>query len=97
MDCRVLSSSHVKADVALCLFNVYLLAWLHQAFVVARGSFSWGARHVNSLFGTRIFTCSMWDLVPRTGIEPELPAPGVWSVSPWTTRDVPNMTVLYFE
>lgn len=44
-------SSHVKADVALCLFNVHLLAWLHQAFVAAWGSFSWGARHVNSLFG----------------------------------------------
>ena len=96
MDCQILSSSHVKADVALCLFNVYLLAWLHQSFVVARRSFSWGTRHVNSL-ACRIFSCNMWDRVPRTGIEPELPELGVCSLSPWTTRDVPDMTVLYFE
>ena len=30
----------------------------------------------------------MWDLVPWPGIEPRLPALGVWSISYWTTREV---------
>ena len=33
VDCRVLSVGHVKADAALCMFDVYLLVWLHQVFV----------------------------------------------------------------
>ena len=35
-----------------------------------------------------IFSCSMWDLVPRPGMEPGLPA--LWAQSPshWTTGDV---------
>ena len=31
-------------------------------------------------------TCSMWDLVPWSGIEPQSPALGVHSLSHWTTR-----------
>ena len=32
---------------------------------------------------------SMWDLVPWPGIEPGPPALGAWSLSHWTTREVP--------
>ena len=43
------------------------------------------------------FTCGMWmlscgmrHLVPWPGIEPGSPALGVWSLSHWTTREVPG-------
>ena len=39
-------------------------------------------------------SCSMWDLVPRLGIESGPPALGEWSLSHWTTRIVPVR--LYF-
>ena len=34
-------------------------------------------------------SCSMWGLVPWPGIKPGPPALGVWSLSHWTTREVP--------
>ena len=41
--------------------------------------------------------CGMWDLVPRPGIEPGTPALGVWSLSHWTTREVPAQALLKQE
>ena len=38
-------------------------------------------------------SCSMRDLVPRPGIEPGPPALGAWSLSPWTTREVPGLSI----
>ena len=38
----------------------------------------------------------MWDLVPWPGIEPGPPALGVWSLSHWTTREVPLFLFLVF-
>ena len=35
----------------------------------------------------RIFSCSMWDLVPWPGIELGTPAFGAWSLSHWATRE----------
>ena len=32
----------------------------------------------------------IWDVVPQPGIEPGPAALGVWSVSHWTTREVPS-------
>ena len=37
----------------------------------------------------KIFSCSLWDIVPRTGMEPGPPGLGAWSLSHWTTREVP--------
>ena len=34
-------------------------------------------------------SCGMWDLVPLPGMEPRLPALGVWSLSHQTTGEVP--------
>ena len=34
-------------------------------------------------------SCSMRDLRPQPGIEPGPPALGAWSLSHWTTREVP--------
>ena len=36
-----------------------------------------------------IFSCGLWDLVPLPGIEPEPPALRAWSLSQWTSREVP--------
>ena len=35
-------------------------------------------------------SCSIWDLVPRPGIESRPPALGAWNLSHWTTREVPK-------
>ena len=40
-----------------------------------------------------IFSCDMRDLVPCVGIEPGPPALGAWSLSHWTTREVPSSNV----
>ena len=34
-------------------------------------------------------SCGMWDLVPWPGIEPGPPALGLWSLSHYTTREIP--------
>ena len=34
-------------------------------------------------------SCVMWDLIPWPGIKPRCSALGVWSLSHWTTREVP--------
>ena len=49
-------------------------------------------RHMGSLIFVsvcRIFSCGMWDLVPRPGIHPGPPALGVRSLSRWTRSEVP--------
>ena len=38
----------------------------------------------------RTLSCGMWDLVPWPGMELRPPALGVWSLSHWTTREVPR-------
>ena len=44
--------------------------------------------------GMRTLSCGMWDLVPWPEIEPGPPALGAWSLSHWTTREVPLIFVL---
>ena len=53
-------------------------------FVAARGIFS---------CGMQTLSCGMWDQVPWPGVKPRLPALGMWSLSHWTTREVPRMGV----
>ena len=38
----------------------------------------------------KLFTCSMWDLVPWPVMEPWPPELGTWSLSCWSTREVPG-------
>ena len=38
-----------------------------------------------------MFSCGMWDIEPQSGIELRPPALGVWSVSHWTTREIPEI------
>ena len=53
--------------------SLFLFIWLHWVLVAAY----------------KIFSCGMWGLIPWPGIEPRCPVLGAWSVSHWTTREVP--------
>ena len=53
--------------------------WRVGCFLVAAGSIS---------------SCGLWDLVPWPGIEPRPPTLRAWSLSPWTTRGVPESPLL---
>ena len=44
--------------------------------------------------GMRTLSCGMWGLVSRPGIESRPHALGAWSLSHWTTREVPHNEVL---
>ena len=68
-------------------FFKYLFIWLCWVlvetcgiFVVACGILSWGMWALS---------CGVWDIVPWPGIKPGPPALGAWSLSHWTTREVP--------
>ena len=51
---------------------------------------SWGTQDLwSSSCHARHFSCSMWDLVLLSGIEPWPPALGAQSLSHWGTREVP--------
>ena len=41
------------------------------------------------------FSCSLWDLVPQPGIEPQPPALGAQNLNHWTTRQA--VPVCLFE
>ena len=58
----------------------YMLIWLCWVLVAACRVFSWGMWALS---------CSMWDLVPWPGIKLGTPALGAWSLSHWTSREVP--------
>ena len=42
-------------------------------------------------------SCSMWDLVLWPGIKPRPPTVGAWSLSCWTTREVPKIFKKFFK
>ena len=70
-----------------------LFMWLYQVLVVALGSAIFlEACQIFSYM--RILSCGMQDLDPWPGVKPRPPAPGAWSPSHWTAREVP--IVLYF-
>ena len=61
--------------------------------VAARGICSCGMWTLVAACRLLVVAC-MWDLVPRQGIEPGPPALGAWSLTQWTTREVPIITSL---
>ena len=72
------TSSWIRDKFLFFVFK-YLFIWLLRVLVEAHGIFV--APH-------RIFSCSMWDLVPWPGIECGAPALGARTLSHWTTREV---------
>ena len=68
-------------------FNVWIvLTSMHFFFLIFGCIKSQFAAH-------RIFSCSMWDLVPRPGIELQPPALGGWNLSHWTNWEVPHQCI----
>ena len=59
---------------------IHLFIWLYQILVVACRIFS---------FGMWTLSFGIWDLIPWPGIEPIPPVLGAWSLSHWTTREIP--------
>ena len=71
--------SPCQLSILLLFLNVYLLfIWLHQILVTACG----------------IFSCGTWDLVPWPGIEYGPPEWTVQSLSHWTIKKVPWLSIL---
>ena len=87
--CSLLSISPILESLLpafLSLLFIFIcFFWLHWVIVVAC-----------RIVSCRIWTLSYstWDLLPWTGIEPRPLALGKWSLSHWTTREVPCF--LYF-
>ena len=83
------STQHWGVDQVLPLrvflflfFLVCVFIWLYWVLVAARGIFS---------CGMQALCCSMWGPIPQLGIEPGPPSLGAWSLSHWTTREVPRL------
>ena len=47
--------------------------------------------------GIRILSCCTWDLLPWLGIKPGSPTLWPWSLSHWTTREVPYVFLYAFQ
>ena len=89
----------------ISLLLIYLIFKKECIFIyLAAPDLSCGARILDpfvecgvfSLLHADMWTClsrSMWNLVPWPGIKLKLSALGTWSLSHWTTREVP---IIYF-
>ena len=80
---KIYPGNHSRANHSdtIFLFKKYIFLWLFQVLAEALVTFS----------------CGMWDLVPQPRIEPEPPALGAQSLSPWTTTEVPIISKLYIR
>ena len=76
------ASQIVDTNVLTAVF-LFCLVSLRRVLVAAHGIFFW------------FFSCSMRDLDPWSGMEPRLPALGAWSLSRWTTRQVPQLLCVF--
>ena len=88
----------------LFLKNIYLFIYLFTYLLtyLAAPGLSCGMQdlrcHVWDLHcGMRTLSCGMWDLVPWPGMKPGTPALGAWSLSHWTTREVPWLANILFR
>ena len=69
------------------------LTWLKCMHTQA-GSQLWHTGSSIVLVAWETFSCDMWDLVSRPGIEPYASALGARSLSHWTIKDVPKGLIL---
>ena len=81
--------SSVRAD--FFFLNIYLFIWLRWVLVAIHGIFV-----ATLIVACGVFSCGMWVLVPCPGIKLGPPALGVWSLSHWTTREVPEQMLTDF-
>ena len=73
----------------MVFFFFKILIWLHWVLGAAHRIFTLHSACRIFSCGLQTLSCNMWYLVPWLGIEPGLPALGAWSLSYWTTREVP--------
>ena len=67
------------------ILNLFLFTYLDVSGLSDSTRDLWSPlRHVG------VFNCGMWDLVPWPGMQPGSPALEAWSLSHWTTREVPG-------
>ena len=81
-----LSCTKLAKWLNMDVFKIYLFIWLHCVLVEACGIFSCSLRDLAAwelLFAA-------WDLVPWPGIDLGHPALGAWTLSHWTSREVPQ-------
>ena len=77
MSCVSLDGSCSVPFVFLCI--IYLIA---LSLIVTCRVFS---------CSMQTLSCSMWDIVPRPGIEPWPSSLEAWTLSYWTIREVPHL------
>ena len=83
------SYRNVESSFLLPLHGqIYLFLILIYWFVCA-GFWLWHTGFLIFIATCGILSCSTWDLVSWPGIEHGPPALGAWSLSHWTTREVP--------
>ena len=68
----------------------FFLIWMSRVLVAAHRIFHLCCDVQSFHCSIRTLSCSMWDLVPRPGIEPRPPESGALSLSHWTIREVPK-------
>ena len=66
------------------LFKKYLFFWLPWVLAAAREDLQ------PLVVACGIFSCSPWDLIPSSGIEPWPPLLWPWNLSPWTPGEAPE-------
>ena len=74
---------NLNTSKLMCLYFVTLYSYLFIFAFICLAVPSLSCAH-------RIFSYSLWDLAPRPGVKPGSPSLGAWSLSHWTTREVPD-------
>ena len=81
----------------MCLFSMTCLFFFYPKYHCLVFFWLFWVKKKNDVFiylSALGLSCGMWDLIPQPGIKPGPPALGVWSLSHWTTREVPGYSVL---
>ena len=89
----LLSHNYLFLFIFLFLFWIYLAA---PGLSCSTQDLRCMAGGIFLIAACRTFSCGMWDLVPWPGIEPGPPELATWSLSHWTTREVPTTTYFCF-
>ena len=91
--CFDLGNWNLCVCVCVCLlfFLIFIYSfWLWGRLSCGAQDLRFGARDPLLRHADSVAAC-VWSLVPRPGIEPGPPALGAWSLTHWTTREVPNL------
>ena len=76
-------------NISLFFLPLFLFKYFYL-FVCAESQLQHVMRSLIFAAAFKLFSCSLWDLVPRPGIIPRPPSFKVQSLSHWTTRKVPT-------